>query len=134
MSLEVFTIHQIKLQNALSWIFPTVLLLPPSCRELPPYCSLSFSLFTCFLSVVFKCFYHLPTLTTWRDQTPLGFLLRKKKKKERRKKRRRSHKIFSLNMVYTSGFSKGREEFLAKFPILPYLLSICYFTRTLALS
>jgi hypothetical protein len=37
-------------------------------------------------------------------------------------------------MVCTSGFSKGREEFLAKFPILPYLLSICYFTRTLALS
>jgi hypothetical protein len=50
---------------------------PPSYHELPRYCSLSLSLFTCFLSVVFKCYDHLSTLITWRDQTLLGFLLRK---------------------------------------------------------
>ena len=133
MRLEVFTIRQNKLQNALSRIFPTVLLLPPSCHEIPPCCSLSFSFFTCFLSVVFTCFDHLPTLITWRDQTPLRFLLRKERKKERMEKKENKKPQDFLPLVCTSGFSKKRKEFLAKFPILPYLLSVCYFTRTIVL-
>jgi hypothetical protein len=126
MSLEVFTFHQIKLQNALSWIFPTVLLLPPSCRELPPYCSLSFYLFTCFLSVVFKCFDHLPTLTTRRDQTPLGFLLRKKKRKNGEKREeeatRFSPSIWSAHQVFQREGKSFRLNFQFYLTYCPYVI------------
>jgi hypothetical protein len=58
---------------------------------------------------VFKCFDHLPTLTTWRDQTPLGFLLRKKKERTEKKEKKKPQDFlpqYGLHIRFFKG--KGR--------------------------